>query len=56
MSTRVKVSIVLVLMSAAWLGILLRLGLGRATTTPAEGILSRTFDGWATYPPLVIYF
>lgn len=45
-----RILIVLVLMSAVWLGILLRLGIGRATITPAEGILSRTFEGWATYP------
>jgi hypothetical protein len=47
---RAKIIIILFLVSAVWLGVLLKLGLGHMILTPAEGHLSRTFDGWAKYP------
>src|SRR2546423_7694572 len=50
MSAKSRLVIALVLTGAVWLGIFLKLGLWRFTVTPADGHLSRTFDGWATYP------
>jgi hypothetical protein len=51
MNKKVKIIIALTLTSLVWLAVLLRLGIWRATATPEEGHLSRTFDGWATNPP-----
>ena len=50
MGAKVKIIIVLILMSAMWLSLLLKLGIAHATVTPQEGHLSLTFEGWATNP------
>jgi len=51
MGPRTKIAIVLLLTGAVWMAVLLRLGIWHATVTPADGHLSRTFNGWAAYPP-----
>jgi hypothetical protein len=50
MRVRPKVFIALVVTGAVWLLVLFILGLWRATLIPVEGILSYTFNGWASYP------
>jgi hypothetical protein len=50
MGTRSKILIALFLSAAIWPAVLLGLGLWHFTVTPADGHLSRTFDGWAEYP------
>lgn len=50
MSPKFKLTCALILMCVLWLGILLRLSLWHYTVTPADGYVSRSFDGWAQYP------
>jgi hypothetical protein len=45
-----KLIFIVLLITALWLGVLLKLGLRQMTMTPAEGHLSRTFEGWEKYP------
>ncbi len=45
-----KVDIALVVFSAIWLLVILRLGVWRATVTPSHGVLSYTFNGWSEFP------
>src|ERR1051325_8842093 len=47
---KAKLIFIVLLISALWLGVLLKLGLAQMTRKPAEGHLSRTFEGWERYP------
>ncbi len=50
MDARAKVLIAVIITLAVWLGVLFKLGLWKLTVTPADGYLSRTFNGWAEQP------
>jgi hypothetical protein len=50
MKSRWKILIALMVVSAIWLLVLLKLGLWRATIRPVDGVLSYTFNGWENYP------
>src|SRR6266404_8063352 len=50
MRPRAKVFIGLFLITAIWFLVLLKFGVGYATLRPGDGLLPRTFNGWAQYP------
>ncbi len=50
MKARLKFLAVVIIIGAAWLFVLLKLGLWHSTWKPSEGVLSYTFNGWADFP------
>jgi hypothetical protein len=47
----VRIAVVFVLASVAWLSLLLALGLWRPAVRAQPGVLSYTFQGWSEFPP-----